>query len=304
MKFIIRKLKWFIWTSIRPFLIPFIDTKISELKLMEGQTLLRLQSPDFNCLANNEFKVFSQYGDDGIIQFLINELSIENKYFVEFGVENYRESNTRFLLLNNNWSGLVIDGSEKNIAQIKKEEIYWRHDLLAVNAFVNRENINEIIGSRVKGNIGLLHIDIDGNDYWIWERIDVIDSDIVIVEYNSVFGQDRAITIPYRPDFQRSKAHYSNLFFGASLPAFAFLAEKKGYYLIGSNSAGNNAYFLKNKFKSQISPVAISDAFVDSKFRESRNVEGDLTFLRDKERLEIIKGNEVYNIVEDCLEKL
>src|SRR4051812_29874275 len=68
-----------------------------------------------------EFKVFSQWGDDGIIQYLINKIDIPYKTFVEFGVENYTEANTRFLLMNNNWSGLVMDGSEANMNYVKND---------------------------------------------------------------------------------------------------------------------------------------------------------------------------------------
>lgn len=188
-------------------------------------------------------------GDDGIIQYLINYLEIENKIFVEFGVEDYLESNTRFLLINDNWSGLVIDGSKINIAKIKKDEIYWKHDLKVKSAFITAENINQLIEEEgIKGQIGLLHIDIDGNDYWVWKALEVVVPKIMIVEYNSKFGCEKAITIPYKEDFVWTKAHYSNLYFGASILAFCDLADEKGYSFIGSNSAGNNAYFVKNEF--------------------------------------------------------
>src|SRR5579859_7257876 len=61
-------------------------------------------------LQEAEFRVFSQWGEDGIIQYLLSKVAIAHDTFVEFGVGNYRESNTRFLLTNNNWRGLIIDG--------------------------------------------------------------------------------------------------------------------------------------------------------------------------------------------------
>jgi len=123
-------------------------------------------------LSEVEFKVFSQFGDDGIIQWLIHNLDIPNKTFVEFGVENYRESNTRFLLMNNNWSGFVMDASEQCVAQIVNSEYYWRHQLTAKAAFVDEENVNSLVASSgFEPELGLLHIDIDGNDYWIWKKL-------------------------------------------------------------------------------------------------------------------------------------
>lgn len=189
--------------------------------------------------------MFSQWGEDGIIQWLIRQIPIQNETFIEFGVEDYRESNTRFLLEENNWSGMIIDGSKQNIELVKKEDLYWRYDLNAIKAFITRENINELLmRSRFDKDLGLLSIDIDGNDYWVWEKINVVEPRIVICEYNPIFGSNRAVSVPYRADFYRTKAHYSNLFFGCSLKALVMLAEQKGYTFIGTNSNACNAFLL------------------------------------------------------------
>ena len=125
-------------------------------------------------------KVFSQFGDDGIIQYLIQHLQVQPQSFVEFGVENYSEANTRFLLLNDNWRGLVLDGSEDSLEALRSEDIYWRHDLTAVAAFIDRDNINGLLARNgFSGRLGLLSIDIDGNDYWVWERIDCVTPSLV-----------------------------------------------------------------------------------------------------------------------------
>ncbi|MFM6253830.1 MAG: hypothetical protein ACKPEQ_32600, partial [Dolichospermum sp.] len=84
-------------------------------------------------------------------------------------------------------------------------------------------------------------MDIDGNDYWVWQAIDCINPAIVISEYNFRFGANKAVTVPYDASFVRSKAHYSNIYYGASLKALCILADKKGYAFVGCNSAGNNA---------------------------------------------------------------
>ena len=96
-------------------------------------------------INEREFKVYSQWGEDGIIQFLLRHVEIKNSVFVEFGVENYLEANTRFLLVNNNWSGLVIDGDPTNVSIIQSDPIYWRHNLKADCAFVTKDNINELL---------------------------------------------------------------------------------------------------------------------------------------------------------------
>jgi len=218
-------IKRFIYTTYR------LQENVDDIKVLHGKLLAQAHLQNLPALKKDirqaEFKVFSQWGDDGIIQFLVSYLDIPTKTFIEFGVEDYSESNTRFLLINNNWKGVVLDGNPKDIQYIQEDEIYWRHDLTAKQVFVTAENINQVIKeSGFTGEIGLLHIDIDGNDYWVWKSIEVVNPIIVIVEYNSVFGMDRAITVPYNPSFDRTEAHYTNLYFGASLKALVVLTKK------------------------------------------------------------------------------
>ena len=249
-------------------------------------------------LSEVEFTVFSQFGDDGIIQWLRRNLEITNKTFIEFGVEDYRESNTRFLMMNDNWAGFVMDSSASNISRIVNSEYFWKHELIAKTAFIDIDNINELLSSSGFGKeIGLLHIDLDGNDYWIWKAINVISPIVVVIEYNSIFGIDRAITIPYERAFDRAKKHYSNLYFGASLRALYQLSSAKGYAFVGCNSAGNNAYFVrKDKLSTLVRETSLGNGYIPSRFRESRDNAGNLNYLSGNDRIAAIRGMAVYNI--------
>jgi hypothetical protein len=284
-------------------------SEISEQQLLVlGRSLSEaIQSKKkISSLAEVEFKVFSQWGDDGIIQWLVSNLNFTNKSFIEFGVENYKESSTRFLMMNNNWSGLVMDGSAPNINHIKDSEYFWRHHLIAKASFIDADNINDLIYSSNLGpDVGIMHIDLDGNDYWIWKAINVVSPVVVIVEYNSVFGLERAITVPYDKDFTRYKAHYSGLYCGASLRALHKIASVKGYAFIGCNSAGNNAYFVrKDQLNDNVREVPLETGYVLSKFRESRDQNGRLTYLAGQDRLDVIRGMPVYNVETNEIEKL
>ncbi len=269
------------------------------MKLLMGKSLIHKAKEHgiYGNIRDAEFKVFSQFGDDGIIQYLINSMSIEEKEFIEFGCGDYMEANTRFLLLNDNWRGLVIDSNRKDIQRIRRQDIYWRHDLQVVQAFVDRENINEIFSNcGFSGRIGLMSIDIDGNDYWIWEAISVVMPAVVICEYNSVLGAANAITVPYNPRFERTGAHPSNLYWGCSLKALCVLAEKKGYCLVGCNSHGNNAYFVRNDSLGDLKQVTAEEGYIESKFRESRDSRGRLTYISGRERLRVIEDMPVIDI--------
>lgn len=271
---------------------------------LNAKNLIWNMPKKINSLEEVEFQVFSQFGEDGIIQWLIKNVKVFNHTFVEFGVEDYVESNTRFLLMNNNWSGLVIDGSKRNINCIKNSNYYWKYDLQAIDAFITKDNINNLISSNgITGNIGLLSVDIDGNDYWVLREISCIRPSILICEYNNIFGGNESVSIPYQEDFYRTNAHYSNLYWGASLKAFQDYAESIGYVFLGSNSAGHNAFFaLKECIDEELIPKDIS--FKESKYRESRNQKGQLTFLRGIERIKEIKDMELYNLKNNKVEKI
>lgn len=286
---------------LRNSMLP-IHKRLSDLMVLQGRSLAvtNQQRTDIQSLHDAEFKVFSQFGEDGILQYLIKETKIspEEAIFIEFGVENYLESNTRFLLVNNNWKGLVFDGSEQNIGTIKSQDFYWRNDLTAIHAWIDRDNINQLIESAgFNGEIGLLSVDIDGNDYWVWQAITVVNPVIVAVEWNSVFGAEAAISIPYDPSFYRTDAHYSNLYYGASISAFEYLGKQKGYSLLGSNSAGNNLFFVRNDRLGNLKPLTAKDAYVTSRIREARDQEGKLTYLSGNARLQLIQGQNVVDII-------
>ena len=260
--------------------------------LLAGQIKQKGIVKDFSEI---EFKVFSQWGDDGIIQYLIQNIDIPYKTFIEFGVESYIEANTRFLLLNDNWSGLIMDGSAEHMNSVRKSNIYWRYDLQVKDVFITKPNVNQLIASSgFDSDLGILHIDIDGNDYWIWKEID-ISPIIVIVEYNSLFGFDNSWSTPYSDDFYRTKHHYSNICYGSSLLSLCDLAEEKGYDFVGCNSAGNNAYFVRKDKTGDLNKHTAESGYRLSKFKEGRAKDGSLTYIRDKQRFEQMKGALVYN---------
>ena len=245
-----------------------------------------------------EFSVFSQMGEDGIIQFLIAHLPNIPKTFVEFGVENYVESNTRFLLKQDYWRGLVLDGQESAIEYIRADAVSWRHNLTAKYAFITKENINQLISEAgFSGEIGILSVDIDGNDYWIWDAIQVVNPMVVICEYNATFGDEHAITVPYQADFNRTKAHFSNLYFGASLPALCKLAHQKGYDFVGCNRIGSNAFFVRRDTGHEFRSLTAKEGFIPAQFSESRDEAGDLSFLKGQSRLEQIADCLVYDVM-------
>ena len=256
-----------------------IDLNIDSVQQSLGRIENRQLEANTNRPINDfEYKVYSQWGEDGIIQYLIRNVTIQVPIFVEFGIEDYKEANTRFLLTNNNWSGLVIDCNSESITRFKTDRIYWQYNIKAINEYIRRDNINQIlIGNGVEGEIGLLSIDIDGNDYWIWDAINVIQPIIVVIEYNYRFGQDLAVTIPYSDYFDHSTAHSSQIYYGASLRALHILAEHKGYDFIGCCNDGVNAFFIrKDRRPPNIKVVTIEEGYRAGNHSEIRDKGGNI----------------------------
>jgi hypothetical protein len=257
-------------------------------------------------LERSEFQVFSQFGEDGIVQFLVQRVPVENHMFVELGVEDYSESNTRFLLINNGWRGLIVDASSAHRRFLEVSGLMWRTTIDAVTAFVNRDNVDKLIrSSGVTGDIGLLSIDIDGNDLWILEAIESVSPRVIIAEYNSLFGPDHVVSVPYDPNFVRSEKHFSNLYWGASLAAVTRLAAGKGYALVGSNRSGNNAFFVRRDVLGEIPERSAAVSWRRAQYRDSRSREGDLTFLSDdREKLRVIRDRPLVDFASDGRERL
>ena len=272
---------------------------IEEYKILSSKNISNFNEKKINIqdLSELEYSVFSQWGEDGIINWLIKQIPDINKTFIEFGVENYTESNTRLLFQEYNWSGLIIDNNKKNIEEIFSSDYYWKGNLTALNQFIKVDNINSIFkDNNFINDIGLLSIDIDGNDYWIWNAINNIDPVIVVCEYNGIFGNKLSLTIPYQENFDRSKAHYSHLYFGCSIKALIDLGEKKDYFFIGTNLNGNNAFFIKNKYRKNVNSKIKNIIINETKFRESRNINNNLDYKDLKESLKMIENLPLYNI--------
>ena len=183
---------------------------------------------------------------------------------------------------------------------------FWRYDLTAHHAFITKDNIAKLLEqSGFSKDLGILSIDIDGMDYWVAQALNHWRPRILITEYNAVFGIDRAIVVPYDAKFNRTVAHPSNLYWGAGLKALYLLAKSWGYELVGTNSAGNNAFFVRRELLNEhVKAAELQDAFTQSKFRESRDQAGALTFISGKERLQAIKDMPVFDVETGEVQKL
>jgi hypothetical protein len=184
-----------------------------------------------------------------------------------------------------------------NIEYIRNDSIYWSHNVKAECEFITTDNINEIfLRNGIKGDIGLLSVDIDGNDYWVWESINCIQPRIVVAEYNSLFGAHAKVSTPYRPDFYRGDAHHSKVYYGASISALSHLGYRKGYSLVGSNLAGNNVFFVRNDLLGTLKALTPEEAYKRAQFREFHDELGALTYYDFDARVSALGDLEVQDV--------
>lgn len=199
-------------------------------------------------LSETGFRVFSQYEEDGKLLYIFAIIGMRNKTFVEIGSDDGINSNCANLALNFGYHGLFLDGNVKAINRGRNFYAKYPHPWMYAPTFkcakVQAENINQLCAeANLEGEIDLLSIDIDGNDYWIWKALEQVSPNVVIIETHVEFGM-RNIVVPYDKDYFFPGKH--PVYHGASVPAMIKLAKEKGYRLVGANELGFNLIFVKN----------------------------------------------------------
>ena len=261
-----------------------------------------------------EFSCFSQFGEDGIIDYLMHLFEFKKPSFIEIGTSDYTESNTRFLYKRTLGTGILIDADKYLITKVKDllREDYWRGSVHVLSRFINKDNILPILLSCVKRenlHVNLFSIDIDGNDYWILKTIlPFIKADIMITEYNPFFGSKKEVTIPYDPNFNRFEKHSSGVCFGASIRAFYNLLSSFGYKLIGANLFNNNAFWIHQnnlkKYKLKTFDEDELGYLTDCRSREARDRYGRIGNIEGKNVFRVISNCEVYDINSNQIKEL
>lgn len=244
--------------------------QISQVQLMQSYQEKALKN-ELPAISSTGFRVFSQFEEDGLLLFIFSVLGMKNKSFVEIGSDDGVNSNSANLYFNFGWHGLFLDGNSKSIKRgikfFKKYPHPWFYKPVFKCALVKRENVNDLIADAgLKGEIGLLSIDIDGNDYWVWDAITVVQPDVVIIETHNEFGLND-IVVPYDSEYFYPGKH--PVYHGASPVAMTKLAKRKGYRLVGSNALGFNFIYVKNGLADHLIPeVSVESLLMHPSIKE------------------------------------
>jgi hypothetical protein len=234
-------------------------TKIALRSVYLGYREAVLEGRPLPELAETGFRVFSQADEDGMLLFLLAVLGTQRGRFVELGAGDcVTASNCANLALNLGLHGVFVDADAAKIELGRS--FYASHpDTRAypprtVAAFLTRENVNDLVrGAGFEGDVDVLSIDIDGNDYWIWDALTAISPRVVVIEVHTEYRLHDVLP-DYRPDFDWRVLSEGEPA-GASPVAMTRLADRLGYRLVGSNRYGFNAFYLRNDLAADLIPA-------------------------------------------------
>ncbi len=245
--------------------------RLSQLVLLNQYREMIHRGAPLPSFEDIEFRAFSQNGEDGILLFIFGLIGMGNRRSVEVCAGDGTQCNTANLIVNHGWSGLMFDGNaeavQTGLSFYAKLGDTVHHPPKFVNAWITRENINELIQKNgFEGPVDLFSLDLDGVDYWVWEALEVIRPRVVIAEIQCVWGAERAVTVPYRQEFRAQFIDKFGVYSGASLPAFVKLARRKGYRLVGVQRLGFNAVFIEDGVGEDLLPEVNIESCVDLPF--------------------------------------
>ncbi len=274
------------------------DTHLGAYQLILTQSLIDSKNKR---LCDLGFKVYSQWEEDGMLLFLASSLSINKPRILEIGAGNFLESNSRFLCEYRNAAAYLVDTRDDLWAGVIQSDLQWKTHIRCDSTWITSENALLIQDSAKSflGHIDILSLDIDGQDYWVLEKLNLSAIQVIVCEYNPLFGPKVLVTVPEIPTFTRSKGT-KNLFWGASLNAFISFLDKRGFVFAGSNIVGNNAFFVRKDLGPRIEIVwpGLDDlsSQVDYLIRESIDINNDLDLLESSKSLELILKEKVVDL--------
>ena len=232
-------------------------TVLSKYELRNAQRL----AADPSDLRHFEYSTHSQNGEDGIIAEIFRRMGQGQRAFVEIGASDGAENCTADLA-SRGWSGVWVEGDPDKVAAARRRTV--DNSVRVLEAFVDRTSILSVLeGAATPTEPDLLVIDVDGNDYWIWEAVaSRYRPRVVVIEYNSTVGPHLQWVMPYNANHRWDNTAWH----GAGLAALAQLGRRLGYALVGCDSHGVNAFFVLGRDAWRFSPASVRDRWVPPRY--------------------------------------
>jgi hypothetical protein len=239
------------------YMLDLRDRQQIAIAVGKGAAMMQGRRIDLTRPATWEFSAFSQNGEDGILDVLRKQLIDSNRYFVEIGSADGLQNNSSWLVVAEQYAGLMVEGNPSLVGRARRLIPYYSLGAECVNMFVDSSTVKLLKKLALHPDPDVFSLDIDGVDYYVAEAI--FDAGfrpkIFVVEYNSVFGPERSITVPYKENFSFGVEHSTRLYYGVSVSAWRKLFAKQGYRFVTVDSKGVNAFF--------VDPSSFDPSFLD-----------------------------------------
>lgn len=233
-------------SALKNYLLNYRDRQRITIALSKGAAMMQARRIDLTRPGTWEFSGFSQNGEDGILDVLRSQLRKANRYFIEIGSSDGIECNCAWLVVAEQYRGIMVEGNPRLAERAQQMITGFSVGAECYNMFLKRETVQTLRSKAFHLDPDIFSLDIDGNDYYIAEAIFEAGfrPKIFVVEYNSVFGPQRSITVEYRDDFDFAKAHPTQLYYGVSIRAWRDFFERRGYRFITVDQKGVNSFFV------------------------------------------------------------
>jgi hypothetical protein len=248
------------------YLLDVRDRQQMAIALGKGGAMMHARNIDLSQPDTWEFSGFSQNGEDGILDILRKQLLSSNRYFIEIGSSDGMQNNSSWLVVAEQYNGLMIEGNPRLVERARRMIINHSIGVECLNMFVSRTNIQELKSLAFHSDPDVFSLDIDGIDYYIAKALmeGGFRPKIFVVEYNSVYGPERSVTIPYQDDFVFTKAHPTHLYYGVSIAGWRKFFDHQGYRFVTVDRNGVNAFFVDpdffdSKFLDGIEPLKFDE---------------------------------------------
>lgn len=313
MRRLTKRLKYYIYRIIEKSTFNNkVRVAFQDLYRLNGEVALimaRNKSKESINLWDYEVKIYSQWGEDGILDHLTEKLDLYKPKILEIGVGNFTECNSKALVEYKNASAYLVDIDQNLESSLNNSPLKWKSHLGCEIVWVNTHNVNSIVenASNFMNGINVISLDIDGVDYWVLKEMNIpSEVQVIVVEYNPLFGPSHKLTVPLTDNFERESEHYSHLYFGCSILAWIELLENRKFTFVGTNRVGNNAFFVKDNKTNclSVSPQENFEIYTDWRIRESRNFDGQLDYLSLEDGRRLLSEKLVVDLVDGSLKPL
>lgn len=247
-----------------------LNQQLQKILINQHQDNARRGVKSHDDIAEAGFRCYSQFEEDGIILYILSLIGMSTRKVVEICCGVGSECMAANLIVNHGYTGYLFDGDKSNV-EVATRFFRSKKDCLLSEpairqAWITRDNINQLLREiGATGEVDLLSLDMDGNDYYIWEAIAEINPRLCVFETQDIIPGDRSLTIPYDPAFYCwNKPGAEKDFRSVSLLAMKKLSEAKGYRMIGAHRHGFNVFFLRNDIGQELFPAVSIEQIHDN----------------------------------------